>query len=75
MNFRFRKYKQGWIVEREQKYFFGFRSKWVHIAHWSGLGDYPYYSKTQEGARDQAVSEIRTQINHSFFRDTPHEVD
>ena len=73
MTFRFRKYNQGWIIERKVRYFFNLKTKWVHIAHWTGMYDKPYYSKTPEEAREQAIREIKNQINFSFYKDTPHQ--
>ena len=68
--YRLKKYKKGWIVEREiNKWhlFYGVVKKWKHITHYSGMPENPYYYKTAEGARDGALSHIKNEINHSFY--------
>ena len=69
-NYRLKEYNQGWIVERKVyswHIFFGVKEKWVHVTHYLGLPDKPFYYKTAEQARDGALDVIKQEINHSFF--------
>jgi len=70
MKFRFRKYKEGWMVEVKKSFF----HRWTHVSHWFGLREDPYYAKTPEKAREFALDEIKDIINYSFQANTPHEV-
>lgn len=72
VSFRIKKYKKGWIVEREVykwHWFFGIQKKWLHVTSYSGLPDNPFYYRTPEGAREGALSQIKEEINYSFYFD------
>lgn len=67
--YRIKKYKKGWIVEQKiyKRVFCFIKIKWKHVTHYAGLPDDPFYYKTPEDARDGALSQIKEQINFSFF--------
>lgn len=68
--YRIKKYKQGWIVEKQVykwHIFFGIVRKWRHVTHWAGLPENPFYYDTPEKARDAALLEIKQQIDFNFF--------
>jgi hypothetical protein len=67
--YRLKKYEQGWIVEVEKYvgfWFFIFK-KWVHVTHYLGLPNSPFYCETPEKARDSALDQIKGDINFSFY--------
>ena len=70
--FRLKKHKQGWIVEVKKAYWtpIGIFHKWVHVTHWAGMPENPYYYKTPESARNGALDEIRDEINYTFYFET-----
>lgn len=57
MKIRVKLYNKGWICEYEEKYLFGFKSRWLPLTTYY-VTNRPFYYKTKQEAIAGALREI-----------------
>lgn len=61
VNFRIKKYQNGWAVEieKERNFILFKRRSWVHFISVAGIESMPWYFKSKETAMQELLSAIR----------------
>ena len=53
LSLRIRQTRQGWIVEKRKRTWYG-RARWIHAISYAGLPDRPFYFSTAARAAQEA---------------------